>query len=154
MGGEFEAFETELDAYRDRVENTSNPVALDSVDGHDVRDMALSDLRESIGYVSQDTFLFDGTVAENICYGRFDARMADVKEAAKAAEAHEFIEGLSERYETRVGEHGVTLSGGSASGSRWRGSSVEAGEIDDLPEEFVERASRGHASAQWILGGG
>ena len=82
------------------------------IDGHEVRDVALSDLRESIGYVSQNTFLFDGTVAENIRYGRFDAADEDVREAARAAEAHEFIEGLSEGYETRVGERGVKLSGG------------------------------------------
>jgi len=82
------------------------------VDGHDVRDVRLSDLRESIGYVSQDTFLFDGTVAENIRYGRFDASMDEVRAAAEAAEAHEFIEGLSEGYDTRVGERGVKLSGG------------------------------------------
>ena len=82
------------------------------VDGHDVRDARLSDLRESIGYVSQDTFLFDGTVAANIRYGRFDASMDEVRAAAEAAEAHEFIEGLSEGYDTRVGERGVKLSGG------------------------------------------
>ena len=70
------------------------------IDGHEVRDVALSDLRESVGYVSQNTFLFDGTVAENIRYGRFDAADEDVREAARAAEAHEFIEGLSEGYET------------------------------------------------------
>ena len=66
------------------------------VDGHDARDVRLSDLRESVGYMSQNTFLFDGTVAENICYGRFDAPMGDLKAAAKAAEAHEFIRDLSE----------------------------------------------------------
>jgi len=82
------------------------------VDGHDVRDLRLADLRESIGYVSQDTFLFDGTVAENIRYGRFDASDDAVQEAAKAAEAHEFIESFSEGYQTRVGERGVKLSGG------------------------------------------
>jgi len=82
------------------------------VDGHDVRDVRLSDLRESVGYVSQDTFLFDGSVAENIRYGRFDASMDEVRAAADAAEAHEFIEGLSEGYDTRVGERGVKLSGG------------------------------------------
>jgi ATP-binding cassette subfamily B protein len=82
------------------------------VDGHDVRDVRLSDLRESIGYVNQDTFLFDGTVAENIRYGRFDAPREEVLAAAKAAEAHGFIEELSEGYETRVGERGVKLSGG------------------------------------------
>jgi len=82
------------------------------VDGHDVRNVAVSDLRESIGYVSQDTFLFDGTIAENIRYGRFGAAMADVREAANAAEAHEFVRDLSEGYATCVGERGVKLSGG------------------------------------------
>jgi ATP-binding cassette subfamily B protein len=82
------------------------------VDGHDVRDVRLADLRSSIGYVSQDTFLFDGTIAENIRYGRFDADREDVVDAARAAEAHGFIQGLSEGYDTRVGERGVKLSGG------------------------------------------
>jgi ATP-binding cassette subfamily B protein len=82
------------------------------VDGHDVRDVRLADLRSSIGYVSQDTFLFDGTVADNIRYGRFDADRDDVVAAAEAAEAHGFIQGLSEGYDTRVGERGVKLSGG------------------------------------------
>jgi ATP-binding cassette subfamily B protein len=77
-----------------------------------VRDAALADLRSSIGYVSQDTFLFDGTIAENIRYGRFDADREAVIEAAEAAEAHEFVRGLSEGYDTRVGERGVKLSGG------------------------------------------
>ena len=95
-----------------RIENAPNPVALDDVDGHDVRDVRLSDLRESVGYTSRNTFLFDGTVAENICCGRFDAPMGDAKAAAKAAEAHEFIRDLSEGYQTRVGERGVKLSGG------------------------------------------
>ncbi|MFB6227451.1 MAG: ABC transporter ATP-binding protein [Halobacteriales archaeon] len=82
------------------------------VDGHDVRDVRLADLRSAIGYVSQDTFLFDGTVAENVRYGRFDADREDVIEAAEAAEAHAFIEDLPEGYDTRVGERGVKLSGG------------------------------------------
>jgi ATP-binding cassette subfamily B protein len=82
------------------------------VDGHDVRDVRLADLRSSIGYVSQDTFLFDGTVAENVRYGRFDADREDVVEAAEAAAADEFVRGLSEGYDTRVGERGVKLSGG------------------------------------------
>jgi len=82
------------------------------VDGHDVRDLDLSTLRSAIGYVSQDTFLFDGTVAENIRYGKFDAPREDVVAAAEAAEAHEFIEELSDGYDTRVGERGVKLSGG------------------------------------------
>jgi ATP-binding cassette subfamily B protein len=82
------------------------------VNGHDVRDVRLSDLRKSIGYVSQESFLFDGTVAENIRYGRFDASREEVLKAAKAAEAHDFIKQLSEGYDTRVGERGVKLSGG------------------------------------------
>ncbi|MFB6221622.1 MAG: ABC transporter ATP-binding protein [Halolamina sp.] len=82
------------------------------IDGHDVRDLSLESLRSHIGYVSQTTFLFDGTVAENIRYGRFDADRAAVVEAAKAAEAHEFITSLPEGYDTRIGERGVKLSGG------------------------------------------
>jgi ATP-binding cassette subfamily B protein len=82
------------------------------VDGTDVRDVRLADLRSAVGYVSQDTFLFDGTVGENIRYGRFDADREDVTAAAAAAEAHGFIERLPEGYDTRVGERGVKLSGG------------------------------------------
>ncbi len=82
------------------------------VDGHDVRDVTLASLRRHVGYVSQDAFLFDGTIADNVRYGRFDATMEDVRDAARAAEAHEFISGLPDGYDTRVGERGVKLSGG------------------------------------------
>jgi ATP-binding cassette subfamily B protein len=82
------------------------------VDGHDVRDVTLASLREHVGYVSQDTFLFDGTIAENIEYGQFDVGREAVVEAAKAADAHEFIDDLPEGYDTEVGERGVKLSGG------------------------------------------
>jgi len=82
------------------------------VDGHDVRDVTLASLRGAVGYVGQDTFLFDGTIAENVKYGHFDADREDVVEAAKAAEAHEFIESMPDGYDTRVGERGVKLSGG------------------------------------------
>jgi len=82
------------------------------VDGHDVRDCSLASLRRSIGYVSQDVVLFDGTVEDNVRYGRFDATREDVVEAAKMAEAHEFIENLPKGYDTRIGEDGVKLSGG------------------------------------------
>ncbi|AQL42459.1 multidrug ABC transporter ATP-binding protein [Halorientalis sp. IM1011] len=82
------------------------------VDGQDVRDVTIRSLRENIGYVSQETFLFYGTVAENIQYGTFDAEREDVIEAAKRAEAHEFITNLPEGYDTEVGERGVKLSGG------------------------------------------
>ncbi|CQH44798.1 ABC-type transport system ATP-binding/permease protein [Halobacterium hubeiense] len=82
------------------------------VDGHDVRDLTLASLREHVGYVSQDTFLFDGTIAENIAYGQFDADREAVVEATKAADAHEFVVDLPEGYDTEVGERGVKLSGG------------------------------------------
>ena len=82
------------------------------IDGQDVRDVRLSSLRASLGYVSQDTFLFYGTVEENIKYGVFDADHEEVVEAAKMAEAHDFIENLPDGYDTEVGERGVKLSGG------------------------------------------
>ena len=82
------------------------------IDGQDLRSVTLRSLRQHIGYVGQDTFLFHGTVRENITYGTFDADEEAVVEAAKAAEAHEFITNLPEGYETMVGERGVKLSGG------------------------------------------
>ncbi len=82
------------------------------VDGHDVRELTLSSLRRSIGCVGQDAYLFDGTVADNVRYGNFEANDEQVREAAKAAEAHEFIRDLPEGYDTRIGERGVKLSGG------------------------------------------
>jgi len=82
------------------------------IDGQDLRDVTIPSLRQHIGYVSQDTFLFYGTVEENITYGTFDADREDVVEAAKMAEAHEFIQNLPEGYDTEVGERGVKLSGG------------------------------------------
>ncbi|ELZ87627.1 ABC-type transport system ATP-binding/permease protein [Haloferax elongans ATCC BAA-1513] len=83
-----------------------------SIDGQDVRDVTLSSLRQRIAYVSQETFLFYGTVRENIAYGTFDADEEDIVAAAKAAEAHEFISNLPDGYDTKVGERGVKLSGG------------------------------------------
>ncbi|MFW6435379.1 MAG: ABC transporter ATP-binding protein [Halovenus sp.] len=82
------------------------------IDGTDLRDTTIPSLRQAMGYVSQETFLFYGTVRENIEYGTFDAEKADVVEAAKMAEAHRFIQNLPEGYETKVGERGVKLSGG------------------------------------------
>jgi len=82
------------------------------VDGQDVRDVTLASLRSAIGYVSQETFLFYGTVRENITYGTFDASDEAVVEAAEAAEAHEFVTNLPDGYDTMVGERGVKLSGG------------------------------------------
>ncbi|MFB6196191.1 MAG: ABC transporter ATP-binding protein [Haloplanus sp.] len=82
------------------------------VDGHDVRDVTRDSLRRAIGYVSQEPYLFHGTVAENVRYGREDADRAAVEEAARRAGAHEFVRDLPEGYETVVGERGVKLSGG------------------------------------------
>jgi len=82
------------------------------VDGHDVRDLRLADLRGHIGVVTQDPFLFSTTVAENIRFGRPGASDDQVREAAERAQAAGFIEALPEGYETIVGERGLTLSGG------------------------------------------
>jgi ATP-binding cassette subfamily B protein len=82
------------------------------LDGIDIGTLDLQDLRRAIGYVSQDSFLTDGTVAENIAYGLSDASEADVVRAAQAAEAHEFIRALPQGYRTPVGERGMKLSGG------------------------------------------
>ena len=83
-----------------------------TLDGIELRELKLKDLRSSIGLVSQDVFLFHGTVAENIAYGTFDATPTEVMEAAKIAEAHDFIMQLPQEYETIVGERGQKLSGG------------------------------------------
>ncbi len=82
------------------------------VDGRDVRDVSLASLRDAVGYVSQEPFLFPGTVRENIAYGRFDATDEAVEAAARAAQAHEFVRRLPDGYDTLVGERGVKLSGG------------------------------------------
>lgn len=83
-----------------------------TVDGIDVRDITLDSLRRNIGMVSQNVFLFDGRVRENIAYGRPDATDDEVVEAAKKANIHEFILTLENGYDTEVGERGVKLSGG------------------------------------------
>lgn len=83
-----------------------------TVDGIEIQQLNLRDLRRCIGLVSQDVFLFHGSVAENIAYGSFDASDDEIIKAAKVAEAHEFIEGLPQGYETIVGERGQKLSGG------------------------------------------
>nr|WP_276255350.1 ABC transporter ATP-binding protein [Halovivax sp. TS33] len=82
------------------------------VDGTDITDVTLSSLRDAIGYVSQEPFLFQGTVRENVAYGRPEVDEADVVEAVKRAGAWEFVEKLPEGLETTVGERGVKLSGG------------------------------------------
>ena len=82
------------------------------IDGQDLRDTTLRSLRRRIGYVGQDTFLFYGTVKENIAYGTFDASDEEIEDAARAAEAHAFVSNLPDGYDTMVGERGVKLSGG------------------------------------------
>jgi ATP-binding cassette, subfamily B, bacterial MsbA len=82
------------------------------IDGHDIRDVTLASLRAQIGIVTQETVLFDDTIAANIAYGRPAATRAEIEAAARAAHAHEFIERLDDGYETLIGERGQRLSGG------------------------------------------
>ena len=82
------------------------------LDGRDLRTLEMTDLRRAIGFVSQDVFLFHGTVRENVAYGMPDATMDDIVAAAKIAEAHDFIMELPQGYDTIVGERGQKLSGG------------------------------------------
>jgi ATP-binding cassette, subfamily B, multidrug efflux pump len=83
-----------------------------TIDGYDLRDVQLVTLRDQVGIVLQETTLFAATIEENIAFGRPDATHEDVVEAAKAAQAHDFIMQMPEGYTTRVGERGITLSGG------------------------------------------
>jgi len=82
------------------------------LDGADVRTLALEDLRRAVATVDDNPFLFSATVAENIAYARPDATREEIEEAARRAQAHEFIERLADGYDTLVGERGLTLSGG------------------------------------------
>jgi ATP-binding cassette, subfamily B, bacterial len=82
------------------------------VDGIDVRDWSLESLRSQISTIEQDVFLFSRSLAENIAFGCADAGQAEIEAAARAAQAHDFITGFAEGYQTEVGERGVTLSGG------------------------------------------
>lgn len=82
------------------------------MDGIDIRDVTLTSLRNNISMVLQDTFLFDGSVYDNIAYGWKDATHEDIIAAAKAAKAHDFIEKMEQGYDTIIGERGVRLSGG------------------------------------------
>ncbi len=90
-----------------------DPVSGDiKIDGHNLREIQISSLRQAMGIVPQETVLFRGTVAENIAYGKMDATMDEIIAAAKASNAHEFIEKMPEGYQTKVGSRGTTLSGG------------------------------------------
>ena len=83
-----------------------------TVDGHDIRSVTLASLRGQIGLVPQETMLFSTTIRENIRYGRLDASDAEIEEAARAANAHDFIAQLEHGYDTQIGERGVSISGG------------------------------------------
>lgn len=83
-----------------------------TLDGTDIRDITLKSLRDNIGIVQQDVYLFSGTVADNIRYGKLDATNEEIIEAAKNANAHDFIKELPEGYNTDIGQRGVKLSGG------------------------------------------
>ncbi len=83
-----------------------------SIDGHDVRDYELHSLRDQVGYVLQDTVLFRGTILENIAFGRPGATREEIVDAARLANADEFISRMPKGYDTMVGERGLTLSGG------------------------------------------
>ncbi|MEX0819865.1 MAG: ABC transporter ATP-binding protein [Pirellulaceae bacterium] len=82
------------------------------LDGRDLRDIQVDSYRRLFGIVEQDVFLFDGTIAENLAYGRRNASPADIEAAARAANAHEFVIQLEDGYDTIIGERGVKLSGG------------------------------------------
>ena len=83
-----------------------------TIDGTDISDYTLQSLRQQIGIVQQDTFLFAGSIRDNIAYGNFDAPLEDIEKAAQRANIDAFIDSLPEGYDTYVGERGVTLSGG------------------------------------------
>ena len=83
-----------------------------TIDGVEIRDMTLASLRRNIGLVQQDVFLFSASIRENIAYGRADATMEEIVQAARVAQLHDYIEGLEQGYDTIIGERGSTLSGG------------------------------------------
>lgn len=83
-----------------------------ALDNHMIKNITLHDLRKFIGLVSQDVYVVEGTIADNISYGTFNASRTDIIEAAKMAQAHDFIIGLPQGYDTKVYEHGKNLSGG------------------------------------------
>jgi ATP-binding cassette subfamily B protein len=83
-----------------------------TIDGHDIQGITQASLRQNISMVFQEPALFSGTIRENIAYGRLDATDGDITTAAKAANAHEFICGFEQGYDTEIGERGLKLSGG------------------------------------------
>ena len=82
------------------------------LDGRDIKEIDIDSLRASIALVPQEPFIFSGTIKDNILFGNPEASMEDIVRAAKAAKLHEFIESLPDKYDTLIGERGITLSGG------------------------------------------
>lgn len=96
-----------------------------TIDGNDVRKLTLESLRSQIGLVSQDVYLFGGSIKDNIAYGKPDATMDEIVDAAKKANIHDFIMELPDKYDTFVGERGTRLSGGRSRGFPLRGCSLK-----------------------------
>lgn len=117
------------------------------IDGHDLRDVRQRSLRRHMALVLQETFLFDGTVAENIRFGRPDAPLEDVIRAARMANAHEFIEELPAGYDTPVGERGVRLSGG----QRQRIAIARAFLVDPPILILDEATSAVEPESEWVI---
>jgi ATP-binding cassette subfamily B protein len=101
---------TTLTRLINRIFDANNGQVL--VDGVDVREWKLESLRSQISSIEQDIFLFSRTIAENIAFGRPESTQAEIEQAASEAQAHNFIIGFSEGYQTEIGERGITLSGG------------------------------------------
>ena len=108
--GETGSGKTTLTQLINRIFDTDGGRVL--VDGVDVRDWSLESLRSQISTIEQDVFLFSRTLAENIAFGCADASQEAIEQAAREAQAHEFITSFSDGYDTEIGERGVTLSGG------------------------------------------
>ncbi|MEU6237976.1 ABC transporter ATP-binding protein [Kitasatospora sp. NPDC047058] len=131
------------------------------LDGRDVRDLPRHDLRHAIGFVAQDPFLFDGTIADNIRYGSFGSPDAAVVEAASMAEAHAFIATLPDGYDTVIGERGAALSGGqrqriALARAILKNSPVvildeATSAVDNETEAAIQRALRGFAADRTMV---